>query len=196
MSCVLISSVHRFHGHSTATTATSGSIFVRLCRNLSTQSKKPDFLVRFKDCLDIGVAEASFEASVLKDTGDLCRTALWTKRHLDQIVTRFKDIEQVSLIFFQVVEQTCIFYIMRRADTVCITVEIARLKIAYTVSDILTKFEDNVQDWLLVCRTFDNLVTMLKSATERKLENLPSPVFVGLSTPRSRHMMKDTRYRP
>lgn len=95
--------------HSTATTATSGSNFVRLCKNLTTLAKKPDLLVRFKECLDIGVAEVSFEASALKDTGDLCRTALWSKRVLDQIVTRFENVEQVKLIFFQVVEQTCIF---------------------------------------------------------------------------------------
>lgn len=124
--------------HSTATTSTSGSIFVRLCKNLTTSSKNPDFLVRFKECLDIGVAEVSFEASARKDTGDLCRSALWSKRVLDEIVTKFENIEQVKLIFFQVVEQTCIFYTMRRADTVCIAVEIAKLKIAYTVSDVLT----------------------------------------------------------
>ncbi|KAG0209177.1 hypothetical protein BGX33_005767, partial [Mortierella sp. NVP41] len=143
---------------STATTSTSGSIFVRLCKNLITSSKNPDFLVRFKECLDIGVAEVSFEASARKDTGDLCRTALWSKRVLDEIVTKFENIEHVKLIFFQVVEQTCIFYTMKRADTVCI---------AYTVSDVLTGFEDDARDWLLVCRTFDSLVTTLKSAKER-----------------------------
>ncbi|KAF9084455.1 hypothetical protein BGX29_002544 [Mortierella sp. GBA35] len=143
---------------STATTSTSGSIFVRLYKNLITSSNNPDFLVRFKECLDIGVAEVSFEASARKDTGDLCRTALWSKRVLDEIVTKFENIEHVKLIFFQVVEQTCIFYTMKRADTVCI---------AYTVSDVLTGFEDDARDWLLVCRTFDSLVTTLKSAKER-----------------------------
>ncbi|KAF9181537.1 hypothetical protein BGZ51_005375 [Haplosporangium sp. Z 767] len=182
--------------HSMATAATSSSIFVRLCKNLTTSSKNSDFLVRFKECLDIGVAEVSFEASAQKDTGDLCRAMLWSKRVLDEIVTKFESIEQVKLIFFQVVEQTCIFYTMKRADTVCIAMEFAKLKIAYTISDILTDFEDDARDWLLVCRTFDNLVTTLKSAKERKLENPPPPVFVGLRTPRSRHMKKDTRHRP
>ncbi|KAF9124952.1 hypothetical protein BGW39_007783, partial [Mortierella sp. 14UC] len=180
----------------TATTSTSGSIFVRLCKNLTTSSKNPDFLVRFKECLDIGVAEVSFEASARKDTGYLCRTALWSKRLLDEIVTKFENVEQVNLIFFQVVEQTCVFYTMKRADTVCIAVEIARLKIAYTLSDILTDFEDDARDWLLVCRTFDSLLTTLKSAKERKSENSPPLVFVGLRTPRSRHMKKDSRRRP
>ncbi|KAF8925214.1 hypothetical protein BGZ58_001004 [Dissophora ornata] len=169
--------------------------FSRLAQNLSNTSRNPDFLVWFKECLDIGVAEVSLTASALKDTGDLCRTALWSKRALDEIVTKFEDMEQLQLIFFQVVEQTCIFYTMKRADTVCIAVEIARLKIAYTISDILTGFEDHALDWLLVCRTFDSLVTTLKSAKERTLANPPPPVFAGLTTPRSRHMNKDTRRR-
>ncbi|KAF9907473.1 hypothetical protein EC991_010939 [Linnemannia zychae] len=177
----------------TATTATSGSIFVRLCKNMSTLSKNPDLLVRYKECLDIGVAEVSFESSAPKDTGDLCRTALWSKRLLDQIVTKFENIEQVQLIFFHVVEQTCTFYIMRRADTVCVAVEFARLKIAYNISDVLTNFEDDARDWLLICRTFDNLVTMLQSAKLRKSEHPPPAVFAGLCTPRSRYMKEDTR---
>lgn len=85
---------------------------------------------------------------------------------------------------------------MKRAATVCIAVEFARLKVAYTISDVLTNFENDAQDWLLTCRTFDSLVTILKSAKERKPENSPPPVFVGLSTPRSRQMKKDTRHRP
>ncbi|KAF8938415.1 hypothetical protein BGZ58_000939 [Dissophora ornata] len=76
-----------------------------------------------------------------KDTRDLCRTALWSKRALDEIVTKFENIEQIKLTFFQVVEQTYIFYTMKRAGTVCIAVEFAKLKIACTVSDVLTDFE-------------------------------------------------------
>lgn len=169
---------------------------MRLCKNLTTSSKNPDFLVRFKECLDIGIAEVSFIASAQKDIGDLCRTALWSKRILDEVVTRFEDIDEVKLIFFQVVEQTCIFYILKRTDTVCIAVELARIQIAYTISEVLTGFEDDARDWLLVCRTFDSLMATLKSAKKRKSENPPPPVFVGLSTPRSRHMKKDTRRRP
>ncbi|KAG0219497.1 hypothetical protein BGX31_011298 [Mortierella sp. GBA43] len=178
----------------TATTATSGSIFV--CKNLSTSCKNPDLLVRFQEYLDIGVAEVSLEPSALKDTGDLCRVALWSKRLLDQIVTKFENMDQIKLIFFQVFGQTCVFYTMMRADTVCVAVELARLKIAYSISDVLTSFEDDARDWLLLCRNFDSLVTMLKSAKERPLETTPPAVFVGLSTPRSRHMKQDTLSRP
>ncbi|KAG0372218.1 hypothetical protein BGX24_000539, partial [Mortierella sp. AD032] len=53
---------------------------------------------------------------------------------------------------------------------VCMQVA-ARLKIAYIDADILGEFEDGAQDWLLVCRTFDNLVTTLKLAEERESEN-------------------------
>lgn len=56
---------------------------------------------------------------------------------------------------------------MNRADTVCIAMEFARLKITYAVSDVLTDFEDDTRDWLLVCRTFGSLVTTFKSAKER-----------------------------
>ncbi|KAK3811774.1 MAG: hypothetical protein J3Q66DRAFT_442642 [Benniella sp.] len=180
----------------TATTPTSGSIFVRLCKSLSTSCKNPDLLVRFQECLDIGVAEVSLEPSALKDTGDLCRVALWSKRLVDQIVTRFENMDQLKLIFFQVIGQTCVFYTMMRADTVCVAMEFARLKIAYSISNVLTDFEDNARDWVLLCRNFDSLVTMLKSAKDRPLKT-PSPaVFVGLSTPRSRHMKQDTHRRP
>ena len=93
---------------------------MRLCKNLSTSSKNPDLLVRFKECLDIGVAEVSLEPSALKDTGDLCRVALWSKRLLDQIVTKFENMDEVKLIFSQAIEQTCVFYTMMRAETVCV----------------------------------------------------------------------------
>ncbi|KAG0345137.1 hypothetical protein BG004_003938 [Podila humilis] len=126
----------------TATTAASGSNFLRLCKNMKTSPKNPDLCLSFKECIDLGVVEVSLDA---KDTGDLCRTALWSMRLLDQIVTKFEDLEHVDLIFFQVVAQNCIFYIMRRAGSVCVAVEFARLKIAYTISDILTL----IHSWLL-----------------------------------------------
>ncbi|KAF9559813.1 hypothetical protein EC968_006470, partial [Mortierella alpina] len=62
---------------------------------MTTLSKNPDLLVRFKEFLDIGVAEVSFESSVVKDTEHLCRTALWSKRLIDEIVTKFENIDQV-----------------------------------------------------------------------------------------------------
>lgn len=178
--------------HSTATAATSGSLFVRLCQNMITSSKNPDLLVRYKEIVDIGVAEVSYEASAQKDIGDLCRTALWSKRMLDQIVTEFEKTEDVQLVFFQVVGQTCTFYVMRRAGTLCIAAELAEIKIAYKLPDVLTDFEDSARDWVIVCQTFDNLLTTLKGAKPRKSDS-PPPVFVGISTPRSRHMKQDTR---
>ncbi|KAF9347404.1 hypothetical protein BGX34_003167 [Mortierella sp. NVP85] len=161
-----------------ATTATSGSLFVRLCQNMISSGKNPDLLVRYKEIVDIGVAEVSYEASAQKDIGDLCRTALWSKRMLDEIVTAFENTEGVQLLFFQVVGQICNFYVMRRAGTVCVAAQLATIKIAYNLSDILTKFEDSARDWVVVCQTFDNLITTLKAAKPRKSDS-PPPVFVG-----------------
>ncbi|KAI8363702.1 hypothetical protein B0O80DRAFT_492822 [Mortierella sp. GBAus27b] len=112
---------------------------MRLCNNLSTPCKNPDLLVRFQEYLDIGVAEVSLEPSALKDTGDLCRIALWSKRLLDQIVTRFENMDQIKLIFLQVIGQTCVFYTMMRADAVCVAVEFARLKIAIPAFPLIYK---------------------------------------------------------
>ncbi|KAF9427828.1 hypothetical protein BGZ94_004082 [Podila epigama] len=66
-------------------------------------------------------------------------------------------------------------------------------RLANTACGALAQFEDDAHDWLIVCRAFDNLVATLKSAKERKAGMPLPPVFIGLSTPRSRHMKKDTK---
>ncbi|KAG0362882.1 hypothetical protein BGX24_005042, partial [Mortierella sp. AD032] len=102
----------------TATTATSGSLFVRLCKNLESTPKHPDLLVRYRESFDVGVAEVSLESCAQKDIGDLCRVALWSKRILDELVTRMEITEEVQVLFFQVIGKNCIFYAMRRLGTV------------------------------------------------------------------------------
>ncbi|CAO3568897.1 unnamed protein product [Mortierella alpina] len=178
--------------YDTATTATSGSLFVRLCKNLESAPKHPDLLVRYRESTDVGVAEVSLEPCAQKDIGDLCRVSLWTKRILDELVTKMDITEEAQVVFFQVIGKNCTFYAMRRLGTVCVAVEMAKIKIAYTISDVLTGFEEGVQGWLLVDRTFQNLVSTLQSALPRKPDSLPPPVFAGLSTPRSRRMSRDT----
>ncbi|KAG0298588.1 hypothetical protein BGZ97_004008, partial [Linnemannia gamsii] len=64
--------------------------------------------------------------------------------------------EEVQVLFFQIVGKNCTFFAMRRSGTVCVAVEMAKIKIANTISDILTGFEEDVRDWLLVDRTFQN----------------------------------------
>ncbi|KAG0196509.1 hypothetical protein BGX33_001570 [Mortierella sp. NVP41] len=179
----------------TATTATSGSLFVRLCKNLESAPKHPDLLVRYRESTDVGVAEVSLEPCAQKDIGDLCRVALWSKRILDELVTRMEITEEAQILFFQVTGKNCTFYAMRRSGTVCVAVEMAKIKIAYTISDVLAGFEEDVRDWLFVDRTFQNLVSTLQSAMPRKSHSPPPPVFAGLSTPRSRRMSRDT-HRP
>ncbi|KAF9363291.1 hypothetical protein BGX34_004453 [Mortierella sp. NVP85] len=175
------------------TTAVSGSIFVRLCKNLDTTPKHPDLLVRHKESIDIGVAEVSLEPNAPKNIGDLCRVALWSKRILDELVTKLEITEEAQVLFFQVVGKECNFYAMRRSGTVCIALKVASIKIAYTISDVLVKFEEDLPSWLLIDRTFRNLVSTLQSAIPRKRNSSPPPVFAGLSTPRSRRMSSDTR---
>ncbi|KAG0197086.1 hypothetical protein BGX31_005013, partial [Mortierella sp. GBA43] len=60
-------------------------------------------------------------------------------RLLDQIVTRFENMDQIKLIFLQVIGQTCVFYTMMRADAVCVAVEFARLKIAIPAFPLIYK---------------------------------------------------------
>ncbi|KAG9067044.1 hypothetical protein KI688_012956 [Linnemannia hyalina] len=116
-------------------------------------------------------------------------------RILDELVTRMEITEEAQVLFFQVIGKKCTFYAMRRSGTVCVAVEIAKIKIAYTISDVLAGFEEDVRGWLLVDRTFQNLVSTLKSAMPRKPHSPPPPVFAGLRTPRSRRMSRDT-HRP
>ncbi|KAF9346777.1 hypothetical protein BGX34_003615 [Mortierella sp. NVP85] len=186
----------------TATTATSGSLFVRLCKHLETAPKHPDLLVRYRneestsqERTDIGVAEVSLDPCPQKDIGDLCRIALWSKRIMDEIVTKMEITEEARILFFQVIEKNCTFYAMRRLGTVYAAVKVAEIKIAYTISDVLTEFEKDVPSWLLVDRIFQDLVSTLRSAKPRKSDSPTAPpVFAGLSTPRSRRMSKDTRH--
>ncbi|KAF9900746.1 hypothetical protein EC991_006919 [Linnemannia zychae] len=164
----------------TATTAISGSLFVRLCQNFEAAPKYPDFLVRYQESTDIGVAEVSLEPNAQRDIGNLCRVALWSKRILDELVTRLDITEEAQVLFFQVIGKNCIFYTMRRSGTVCVVVEVAKIKIAYTISDVLAGFEEDVRSWLLVDRTFQNLISTLQSALPRKANNPPPPVFASL----------------
>ncbi|OAQ30179.1 hypothetical protein K457DRAFT_18529 [Linnemannia elongata AG-77] len=58
---------------------------------------------------EAGVGEMSLSASKKKDQGDLARTLLWSKRAADEIVTRFEDVEDMNILFVQVIGQTCNF---------------------------------------------------------------------------------------
>lgn len=77
-------------------------------------------------------------------------------------------IEEAQVVFFQVIGRNCTFYAMGRLGTVCVAVEMAKIKSAYTISDVLAGFEEDVRGWLLVDRTFQNLVSTLQSAVPRK----------------------------
>ncbi|KAF9119789.1 hypothetical protein BGX30_003617 [Mortierella sp. GBA39] len=167
----------------TATTATSGSLFVRLCKNLENAPKHPDLFVRYRESTDVGVAEITLELCAQKDIGDLCRVALRSKRILDELVARMEITEEAQVLFFQAIGKNCTFYAMRRSGTVCVAVEMANIKIAYTISDVLAGFEEDVRGWLLIDRTFQNLVSTLQSAMPRKAHS-PPPLSSQGSAPR------------
>jgi hypothetical protein len=167
--------------------------------------KHPDLKIRYQERTsqesigqegtDIGVAEVSLDPCPQKDTGDLCRVALWSKRIMDEIVTKMEINEEARVLFFQVIEKSCTFYAMRRLGTVYAAAKVAEIKIAYTISDVLTEFEKDVSSWLLADRIFQDLVSTLQSAKPRKPNSPDMPrVFAGLSTPRSRRMSKDTSH--
>lgn len=97
--------------------------------------RHPDVVVRYHEAIDIGVGEVSLSASKKKDQGDLARTLLWSKRAADEIVTRFEDVEDMNILFIQVIGQTCNLYVMCRIGTVCVATKIGSMKILYTLSD-------------------------------------------------------------
>ncbi|KAG0246577.1 hypothetical protein BGX31_000555 [Mortierella sp. GBA43] len=176
-----------------ATTPSYSPLFIRLCDNFDTKPKTPDIPIRHLEKRDIGVGEVSFEKEFSKDRLDLCRAALLSKRILDQLVTTFSGLDRISIVFFQVVEQKCEFYQMMRCGTVCVASPIGGLTIAYTLDEILKGFEDDCNTWITVCNVFDSLVDSLAAARVRVDSKPGPPVFVGLTTPRSRHMMSDTK---
>ncbi|KAI7830666.1 hypothetical protein BC939DRAFT_438690 [Gamsiella multidivaricata] len=57
----------------TASTPTSGSLFVRMYRDLQAPPKHPDLIVKHTDANDISFGEVSFSSDSAKDTGDFCR---------------------------------------------------------------------------------------------------------------------------
>ncbi|KAG0300724.1 hypothetical protein BGZ98_008955 [Dissophora globulifera] len=63
----------------TATTATLGSLIVRMYKNLESLPKHPDLLVRYREITYVSEVEVSLVPYVQTDLGDLCRVALWSK---------------------------------------------------------------------------------------------------------------------
>ncbi|KAF9546982.1 hypothetical protein EC957_008986 [Mortierella hygrophila] len=162
---------------------------MQLCRNAKDlrQLSHPDLAVRYHEAIDIGVGKVSLSASNSKDQDDLARTLLWSKRAADEIVTRFEETEDMNLLFVQVIGQTCNLYVMCRAGRVCVATKIGTVHILYTLSDALS-FEDQVQAWMILDKTFNSTVSVLNDATYRQSDLTPPPCFPVLATPRSLKM--------
>ncbi|KAG0362199.1 hypothetical protein BGZ54_008720, partial [Gamsiella multidivaricata] len=174
----------------TASTPLTGSLLLRVYLNLEQSLRYPDIVVRYHETVDIGVSEASLSASFQKDQGDLAWTLMWSKRAADEIATRFEDVEDMNILFVQIIGQTCNVYLLCRVGTVSVASKVGTMKIRFTLSDALS-FQDDVQAWLTLDKTFNNAVNILNDGTHRRADSTPSPSFLGLATPRSRKMKVD-----
>ncbi|KAG0256116.1 hypothetical protein DFQ27_005891 [Actinomortierella ambigua] len=159
-----------------------------LC-NISTlgisRPHHPDVVIRYHEAVDIGGGKVSLSASRKKDLGDLARMLMWSKRAADKLATRFEGVEDMNILFMQIIGQTCNLYLLCRIGTVCVAAKIDTIKIFFTLSNALS-FEDDVQTWLLLEKTFGNAVTVLNKGKRR--HSARPPCFPGLATPRSRKM--------
>ncbi|KAG0314013.1 hypothetical protein BGZ99_008434, partial [Dissophora globulifera] len=174
----------------TATTPLTGSLLIRLYLNLDQPPRHPDIIVKYHETVDISVGEASLVASFQKDQGDLARTLMWSKRAADEIATRFEGVDDMNVIFVQIIGQVCNMYLLCRIGTVCVATKIGTMKILFTLSDALS-FEDDVQAWLTLDKTFNSAVNVLNDGTRRRADSIPPSCFPGLATPRSRKMKVD-----
>ncbi|KAF9158046.1 hypothetical protein DFQ26_008027 [Actinomortierella ambigua] len=174
----------------TASTPLTGSVFIRMYFDFDQPPRCPDVVIKYHETMDIGVGEVSLSASRQKDRGDLARTLTWGKRAADELAARFEDVEDMDILFMQIIGQTCHLYIPCRVGTVCVAAMIGSLKIFYTLSDAFS-FEDDVQTWLLLEKTFGNAVTVLNNGARRHNDAERPLCFPGLATPRSRKMKND-----
>ncbi|KAG0332580.1 hypothetical protein BG004_001187, partial [Podila humilis] len=170
----------------TSTAPTSGSLLIRMFHNMRSEPRHPGLILKHKEEQDIGFGEVSRQPSFRKDVGDFCRCAIWSKRALDQLVTKQEGIDDIALLFMQVVDRSCSIYQIRRCGTICVTSLLCKFNIVVCLEDLLAKFEDDVHDWLLFARAFDEMLSLMRLAKERTSR---APLcFAGLATPRARKM--------
>ncbi|GJJ74901.1 hypothetical protein EMPS_07259 [Entomortierella parvispora] len=174
----------------TASAPVTGSVLLRVYFDVGQLPRHPDVIVKYQEKVDIGVGEVSLSASFQKDQGDLARVLMWSKRAADEIATRYENVEDVDVVFLQIIGQKCDAYLLHRIGTVCVAARICTMKILYTLSDALS-FEDEVIQWITLEKTFSHTATTLNGATHRREDTAPPSCFVGLKTPRSRNMSTD-----
>ncbi|KAI7830748.1 hypothetical protein BC939DRAFT_260199 [Gamsiella multidivaricata] len=157
----------------TATSPTSGSVFV----------------AKHNKSLDIGFGKVSFARDVAKDTGDICRLAIWAKRVLDQLGQQYSGMEEACVPFFQIVSTKCIIYQMRRVGTICVAVQVGEMEIVQDLPELLL-FEPHVFTWLALDFTFTRLLQNTNTVTKNKRTSLPGLYYHGLCNPSTRKMAK------
>ncbi|KAF9412898.1 hypothetical protein BGZ94_000898, partial [Podila epigama] len=96
--------------------------------DIPTAPRHPDIIVKHQEKRDIGFGEVSLKANKLKDQGDLCCCAIWSKRALDELVHTYRDIDDIAVHFMQVIDGTCRVYEMRRCGTICVASKLGSFK--------------------------------------------------------------------
>ena len=68
--------------------------------NLCSAPQHPDLIVKYQEEKDIGFGKVSFSPSTQEDVSDLCHCTIWTKRALDELVTKLEGVKELILLFF------------------------------------------------------------------------------------------------
>ncbi|GJJ74902.1 hypothetical protein EMPS_07260 [Entomortierella parvispora] len=170
----------------TANVSLTETVPVPACFELGHLPRCPDIMIRYQEIVNIGIGGVSSCPLFVKDQGDLARMLLWSKRAADNVAASFKEVDDINILFIQVIGQTCNLYVMCRAGTVCVATKIGSMDILYTLSDALS-FEDHVPTWLMLEKTLNGTVSVLSKAKHRESDpaRTPFPCFPELATPRS-----------
>lgn len=176
--------------HSTSTAPTTGSLLIRLFHDMCSEPWHLDQILKHREDQDIGFGEVSHVPCFRKDMGDLCHCTIWSKWAIDQLVTKLEGIDEITVLFMQVVDRTCSIYQICQCGTVCVASLLCNFSIVVCLDDLLTKFEDHAHDWLLFSHAFDKMLSSIHDAREHK-SCPPPPCFVGLATLWARKMDRD-----
>lgn len=91
-----------------------------------------------------GIGEAPWYKEFAKDQRGLCRLAIWG-RAID-LQTQYEGLDELDLLFFQIVSNDCTIYQMRRVGSICVVAELGTLKIVQDLASLIS-FENHVFVW-------------------------------------------------
>ncbi|KAF8979351.1 hypothetical protein BGZ46_005584 [Entomortierella lignicola] len=177
----------------TATSPTSSSLFINQCLGVSHPPKHPDLIIKSTNGLELGFGEVSGVGvnDRNKDTGDLCRAAIWTKKALDNALIKFEGLEDLQLPFFQVLGKKATVFWMRRFGSVCVAWEVGELVIVDGLNVLLDEFEVCLDIWGLLEMNYGSSLSMIENAAGHPRTTPHPSIFHSFTaTPSSRKMSK------